>query len=212
MNKNKGHFITFEGIDGSGKSTQIHLLRKHIEEMGASCYETAEPSTGPIGSLLRQFLSKRIKAEEATLATLFAADRLDHLQNETDGICQKLQNGTHVICDRYVLSNYAYQGVRVSLDWVMQLNSAALKILHPDCHIFIDVTPDTALERMAKGRFHTDLFETKERLTEVRSCYLTVIEQLKERETILIINGNQSVEKISEEIWQKVAYLFTGGL
>lgn len=209
MNKNKGRFLTFEGIDGSGKSTQIRLLKQRIEKQGFSCYETAEPSTGPVGSLLRQFLSKRIKADEKTLAALFSADRLDHLNNETDGICQKIDNGIHVICDRYVLSNYAYQGGSGSLEWVMQLNSAALETLHPDCHIFLDVAPETTLERIAKGRFHTDLYETKERLTEVRNCYLNIIEQLKNTENIMIINGNQSIEKISDEIWQKVSYLFT---
>ena len=209
MNQTKGYFITFEGIDGSGKSTQISLLKEKIEQTGASCYETAEPSTGPIGSMLRQFLSGRIKADEDTLAALFAADRLDHLKNKTDGICTKIEQGIHVICDRYVLSNYAYQGVRVPLEWVMQLNHAANETLRPDCHIFIDIDPELAMERMAKNRFHTDLFETKERLTEVRNCYLSLIEQLSTTEQIIIINGNQSVEQIADEIWQKTSTLFT---
>lgn len=209
MNKNRGRFITFEGIDGSGKSTQIHLLKQRIEQRKAPCFETAEPSTGPVGAMLRQCLSKRMDADEKTLAALFAADRLDHLLNETDGICKKINEGIHVICDRYVLSNYAYQGVRVSLNWVMQLNSVALETLRPDCHIFIDVAPEITLERMSKGRFHTDLFETKERLTEVRNCYLELFEQLKDKENIIIVNGNQSIEQISNEIWQKVSYLFT---
>lgn len=209
MKQTKGHFITFEGIDGSGKSTQISLLKKRIEQTGDSCYETAEPSTGPIGSMLRQFLSGRIKADEQTLAALFAADRLDHLKNETDGICSKINQGIHVICDRYVLSNYAYQGVRVPLDWVMQLNRAANETLRPDCHIFIDVDPEVAMERMAKNRFHTDLFETKERLTEVRNYYLKLIEQLNATEQIILVDGNQSVEQIADEIWQKTSSLFT---
>ena len=62
---------------------------------------------------------------------------------------------------------------------------------------------------MAKNRFHTDLFETKERLTEVRNCYLSLIEQLSTTEQIIIINGNQSVEQIADEIWQKTSTLFT---
>lgn len=208
MHNTKGRFITFEGIDGSGKSTQIRLLKNRIEKLNASCFETAEPSGGPIGSLLRQFLSGRMKADERTLATLFAADRLDHLANVTDGVCSKIDNGIHVICDRYILSSYAYQSVRVPLEWVMQLNSEAANVLRPDCHIFIDVDPEISLERMAKGRFHTDLFETKERLTEVRNCYLKLCDMLREQENIIIINGNQSVEQISDEIWDRVSYLF----
>lgn len=208
MNSTKGHFITFEGIDGSGKSTQLRLLKEHIEACHASCYETLEPSSGPVGSMLRQYLSGRMKADERTLAALFASDRLDHLLNETDGICSKIDQGIHVICDRYILSSYAYQSVRVPLDWVMQLNSVAANTLHPDCHIFIDVDPDVTLERMAKGRFHTDLFETKERLTEVRNCYFKLFDKLQEQENIVIVDGNQSIEKIADEIWKNVSYLF----
>lgn len=207
MNK-RGRFITFEGIDGSGKSTQISLLKKHIEQCNASCYETLEPSGGPVGAMLRQCLSGRMKTDEKTLAALFAADRLDHLLNENDGICSKIEQGINVICDRYILSSYAYQSVRVPLDWVMQLNEQAIQTLKPDCHIFIDVTPDTALERMAQGRFHKDLFETKERLTEVRQRYLELIDTLQEKETIFIIDGNQTIEKISADIWNKVQHFF----
>lgn len=203
-----GHFITFEGIDGSGKSTQIALLKKRIEQHGQRCSLTAEPSTGPIGVMIRQCLSGRMKVDEKTIAALFASDRLDHLLNETDGICSKTNQGIHVICDRYILSSYAYQSVRVSFEWVKQLNSAALNTLRPDCHIFIDIEPEMAIERMAKERFHTELFETKERLTEVRNRYLELIEQLKEEENIIIINGSQTIGQISNDIWKNVSALF----
>lgn len=209
MTPKKGHFITFEGIDGSGKSTQISLLKQRIEQLGASCYETAEPSAGPIGTMLRQFLSGRMKADEQTLAALFAADRLDHLKNETNGICRKIDQGIHVLCDRYVLSNYAYQGVSAPIDWIMQLNLAANETIRPDCHIFIDVDPDVTMERMAKNRFHADLYETREQLTRIRDCYRKLIEQLSDTEHIVLVDGNSSIEQISEEIWQKTAPLFT---
>lgn len=208
MTEKKGRFITFEGIDGCGKSTQIHLLKQRIEKEAGSCYETLEPTGGPVGSMLRQCLSGRMKADERTLAALFAADRLDHLLNETDGILPKIAGGIHVICDRYVLSNYAYQGVRASLDWIMDLNSEAGKILRPDCHIFIDVAPEISMERMAKNRFHRDLYETKERLTEVRNYYLSLIENLQDTEHIIIIDGNQEADAIAGDIWHSVAPLF----
>ena len=145
MNK-RGHFFVFEGIDGSGKTTQIHLLQKRIEQQGVRCMETKEPTDGPIGSLLRQCLTGRMNIDEYSISAMFAADRLDHLQNETDGLCHKIEEGISVISDRYVFSNYAYQSVSVPLEWLVQLNAQAAKLLRPDCHIFIDVDPTTAME------------------------------------------------------------------
>ncbi len=204
----KGYFFAFEGIDGSGKSTQIQLLKERIEAGGVRCMETREPTDGPVGSLIHQCMTGRTTADEQTLAALFAADRLDHLLNETDGLCQKLQNGISIISDRYILSNYAYQGVSVPLDWLMQLNSQAAKILKPDCYIFIDIDPEAALERMAKGRFHTELYETRDRLNKVRNRYFDLFDQMKEQEHIFIVNGNQPVESISKDIWGHLAQYY----
>ncbi len=208
MKNKKGRFITFEGIDGSGKSTQIQLLKKRMENESLPCFITAEPSTGPIGSMLRQFLSGRMKTDEHTLAALFAADRLDHLLNETDGICAKINQGVHVICDRYILSSYAYQGSQVSLQWIMHLNAAALKTLRPDCHIFIDIEPKDAVKRIAKGRSHTELYETEERLEKIQHCYQSLQEHLNGQETIIPINGNQNQETIADNIWKKICPFF----
>ena len=204
----KGRFIVFEGIDGSGKSTQISLLKENIEKHAINCMTTREPSDGPVGTLLRQFLTGRIAGDEATIAALFAADRLDHLNNPVNGVCRKLEDGITILSDRYLLSNYAYQSVRVPLDWVMKTNSLAADTLKPDCHIFIDVDPDTCLKRMSKGRHQIDLFETKERLTEVRNRYFELFKQLKERENVIVVDGNHSIEEISEEIWSKVCHYF----
>lgn len=208
MHTNRGHFIVFEGIDGSGKSTQISLLKKQIEQHAIHCAETREPSDGPIGTLLRQFLSGRIIGDESTIAALFAADRLDHLNNPVNGVCQKLEDGMTILSDRYLLSNYAYQSVRVSLDWIMKINSLAAETLKPDCYIFLDVDPDTALERMSRGRYQLDLFETKDRLTEIRNRYFELFKRLENKENIIIIDGNLSIEEISENIWSKVCHYF----
>ena len=208
MNNPKGRFIVFEGIDGCGKTTQISLLKKRIEQNGSRCFETKEPSDGPVGSMIRQCLTGRIKVDESTLAALFAADRLDHINNTTDGLSLNINNGINVISDRFILSTYAYQSVRVPLDWVMNMNSLAASLLKPDYHIFIDVEPDITLERMSKGRFHTELFENKKRLTEVRNRYFELIDKLKDTENIIIIDGNQGIDDISEEIWSKVSHLF----
>lgn len=201
-------FIVFEGIDGSGKSTQISLLQEKIQKQGNPCFVTREPSDGPVGSLIRQFLSGRMQADERTLAALFAADRLDHLTNHTDGVIAKLEQGIAVISDRYYLSNYAYNGVRASLEWVMQLNTVSADLLKPDCHIFVDVSPEKALERIGKGRFHTELYETKERLTEVRDKFFDIFEQVESSENVFIVDGDRSMEEISQEIWNGVAKYF----
>ena len=99
--------------------------------------------------------------------------------------------------------------MKAPLDWVMNLNSQALKILRPDCHIFIDVSPEITLERMTQGRFQTELFENKTRLTQVREKYLELIEKLRQTENIIIIDGNNSIDEIAADIWKKVSYLFT---
>lgn len=201
---NKGHFFVFEGIDGSGKSTQIRLLKEKIENQGIRCMETKEPTDGPIGSLVHQCMTGRTTADEQTIAALFAADRLDHLLNEKDGLCKLVDQGVSVISDRFVLSNYAYQSVRVPLDWLIEMNSQAMKALKPDCHIFIDVDPDVSLERISQGRFSKEIYETKERLTEVRNRYFELFDHLKDTENIVIIDGNRSVEEIAEDVWKNI--------
>ena len=90
----RGIFIAFEGIDGSGKSTQIQMLTNRIQQEGIRCYQTCEPSSGPIGSLTRQILTGRIKTDNRVIAAMFAADRLDHLLNNVDGIVAKVEEGT----------------------------------------------------------------------------------------------------------------------
>lgn len=93
-NRNKkGNFIAFEGIDGSGKSTQIGLLAERLKKEGIRCYTTMEPTNGPIGSLIRQVMTGRIRMDNKAIAGLFAADRLDHLLNEVDGIAAKMEGG-----------------------------------------------------------------------------------------------------------------------
>lgn len=202
---NKGHFFVFEGIDGSGKSTQIRLLKEKIEKQGVRCMETKEPTDGPIGSLVHQCMTGRTTADEQTIAALFAADRLDHLLNDNDGLCKLVNEGVSVISDRFVLSNYAYQSVRVPLNWLIEMNSQAMNALKPDCHIFIDVDPEVSLARIAAGRFSKELYETKDRLTEVRTRYYELFERLKDSENIVIIDGNRSVEEIAEDVWEHIS-------
>lgn len=207
MEQKKGRFIVFEGIDGSGKSTQIRLLSERLRKEDISCYTTMEPTDSPIGSMIHQIMIGRMKTDNKVIAALFAADRLDHLLNDVNGLVSKIEEGTTVISDRYYLSSYAYHSVDMPMEQVIALNAPSRDLLKPDIHIFIDVDPDTAVQRIAVNRQHTELFEKKSRLARTRECYLEAIEKLKE-EHIVIIDGTQSVEKIAEEVWESVRRFF----
>lgn len=205
---NRGNFIAFEGIDGSGKSTQISLLIERLKKEGIYCYATMEPTSSPIGSLIHQIMTGRVKTDNRVIAGLFVADRLDHLLNEVDGILSKIREGTTVITDRYYFSSYAYHSVDMPMEWVIKANEQSSMILKPTITIFIDVDPDIAVERIAKNRFHQELFEKKSRLVKVRENYLKAFDLLKKEEKYVIIDGNQSQEKIAEIVWDNVKEYF----
>lgn len=209
--KNRAKFIVFEGIDGSGKSTQTALLSDRLKELGIRCHITHEPTDSPFGSSAHQIMTGRIKADERVTALMFAADRLDHLTNETDGICSVLNQNITVLCDRYYFSSYAYNSVNVELDWVMEINRMSAETLRPDMVIFIDLHPDEALKRMKNNRVHSEIFETRERLEAVRKGYLNAFKKFENEENIIIIDGNNSPEKISEDIWRAVKDLYEEG-
>lgn len=200
----RGGFIAFEGIDGSGKSTQSALLIQRLRLEGISCYATMEPTDSPIGSLIRQIMTGRIKTDNKVIAALFAADRLDHLLNEIDGIAAKINEGTTVVTDRYYFSSYAYNSVHMPMEWVIKANEQSSAILRPSVTVFIDVEPDTALERIAKNRFRQELFEKKSMLVKVRENYMKAFKLLEKEEKVVIIDGNQSEERIAGMVWDEV--------
>lgn len=204
----KGNFIAFEGIDGSGKSTQIKLLADRLKKEGIRCYTTMEPTNGPIGSLVRQVMTGRIRMDNKAIAGLFAADRLDHLLNDVDGIAAKIEEGITVLADRYYFSSYAYHSVDMPMEWVVKANEQSSLVLRPTVNIFIDVDPDVALERIARNRFHQELFEKKSRLAEVRENYKKAFELLAGEEKHMSIDGNRSVEAIADGIWEGVRGYF----
>ena len=204
----KGKFIALEGIDGSGKSTQIQYLSEKLKEQKISYYTTMEPTDSPIGSLIHQIMTGRIKTDNKVIAALFVADRLDHLLNDVNGIVSKIQEGISVITDRYYFSSYAYHSIDMPMEWVIQANEQCERILKPTATVFIDVDPDTAIERISRNRFHQEIFEKKSRLVKVREKYLEAFDRLRDSENIIFIDGNQSPEEIAQEIWGKVEQYF----
>ncbi len=200
-------FIVFEGIDGSGKSTQTKLLAQRLSDVGHKVYSTFEPTYSPIGSLVRNIFSNRIQADQQTIAALNVADRLDHLHNQVNGILKKLREGFTVISDRYYFSSYAYHGVHVDIDWVIAANALAAQTLRPDVNLFIDVPPEVCMERLQGTRNNIDMYETLDNLSLVRAKYLEAFEKLGQQEQIQFVNGSQSVQEIAAEVWQTVAPL-----
>lgn len=203
----KGKFIVLEGVDGSGKSTQSALLRQALIDAGEVVHATFEPTNGPIGSVLRNILTHRIKADEKTIAALFLADRLDHIQNEQNGLLKMLHQGMTVVCDRYYFSSYAYHSTHIDMDWVIQSNSLCAELLRPDLNIYIDIKPETSMERIAKGRTSTDLFENLDRITKVRAGYFSAFDRLKDTEEVLIVDGERDPQLVFNEIWENVREL-----
>ncbi|MGB1241431.1 MAG: dTMP kinase [Chitinophagales bacterium] len=201
----RGKFIVFEGIDGSGKSTQVKLLTEGLKAEGKSVYQTFEPTNSPIGSVVRNILYGRIDADEKTMAALYLADRLDHIQNGTNGMLKQLEAGKHVISDRYYFSSYAYHVPHVSLDWVIDANSICAELLRPDLIIFIDISTEISLERLTKGRASLDKYENFERISTVRKNYFAAMKRFEGIENIVIVNGNQSMEAVTNDIWDLVS-------
>lgn len=202
----KGLFLALEGIDGSGKSTQLKLLADRLTAQGIACQLTQEPTDSPIGAMCRQFLNGAIPFDSRTIAALFAADRLNHLLAE-DGLCQQIANGITVISDRYYFSNYAYQGVDMDLDWLIAINRPAAQLLRPSLTLFLDLPVELALERIRAGRSHTEIYEKKERLLAVRKQYFAAFAKLQAEENIAVIDADADAATVAERIWQQTARL-----
>ncbi len=203
----KGKFIVFEGTDGSGKSTQMKMLCKYLAGRGVSCFCTREPTDSPFGALLRSCLTGRVEADEHTIAAMFAADRLDHINNGVNGIKKKLSEGETVLCDRYYYSSLAYNGGFVSLDWVAELNRPAMEALRPDLVIYIDLPPEDGMKRVAR-RGETDRYETIEKQKKIHDNYMEVFSRFGKGENVVTVKSENDKGFTQEHIRKAVDKLF----
>lgn len=195
----KGRFIVFEGIDGSGLTTQAELVKKYLEKEGWVVYLTKEPTDGPSGAQIRLALAKRVNISPEALALLFAADRMDHLNED---IIPKIESGVTVLCDRYYLSSFAYQLVDMDIEWLRQINSKCIK---PDLTILFEIPPLISQRRMKQQRWHVELYEEIEKLKEVQWNYKTMAETLQhERENIEVIDGNRPINTVKKDVINSV--------
>ncbi len=211
MNSEKtGRFFVFEGIDGSGKTTQIARLAERISALGYEICETREPTDLLVGKMIRQILRGEIGMDNRAIAPLFVSDRLDHLTNPQDGLCQMMAEGKIILCDRYYFSSYAYHSVDMPMDWVIDANTICAQLLRPTVTIFIDISPEVAMERIHSGREGTELFETVERLTQTREKYFEAFHKLEGEETVVVVDGSQDVDSLAQDIWSRVVRLLQG--
>ncbi len=194
--KKEGVFICIEGLDGSGKTTQAKLLAKKLQKSYNAIY-TAEPSHGNIGTFIREScLFRNQRLPSAVEALLFAADRLEHAENE---VLPALRQGKTVISDRYVFSSLAYQGATgLSLDWIEKINERAPR---PDLAIFIDVDPQTVMQRLKPKK---SVMETIETQRKVQGIYL----KFAEKGELTRIDGNKSKNRVAEELYSVVMKFF----
>jgi len=209
----RGKFIVFEGLDGSGLSTQAGLLKDWMEKQGLPVYLTKEPTAGPVGALIRLALGRRLalststKDNDAIIALLFAADRMDHLATD---IIPKLEAGVHVICDRYYLSTFAYQSRSMDVSWLRALHAHCIR---PDLTILLDVSPHTCCQRIAQHRWHVEIYENEAILEGVRQRYHEIAAQLRaEGYDIRIVPGDdgRTIQQIHTAMIELVQSFLAG--
>lgn len=205
----RGRFIALEGIDGSGKSTQIGRLVRRLSQRGVNCRATREPTGRPVGALIRQALTGQTPLDPRVIAALYAADRIDHLVNGEDGLAALVERGITVVTDRYYFSSYAYHSVDMDMDWVIGANSVSAGLLRPTVTVFLDVPAELAMERIRLGRDHEELFEKEERLRQTREMYFKAFERLKEEETVAVVDGSGTQDEVEERIWAAVSPYFS---
>ena len=196
----RGKFIVFEGIDGSGKGTQINLLVDEMKRQGRTVYQTAEPTNSVTGGILRDALGGFTDRNAYEMSAMFLLDRIFHNSNRINGIKQFLEKGIDVVCDRYYYSSFAYQGIDADLKWVMDMNLNCKEILKPDLCIFLDIDSKASDERIAKNRLEREIYEEKEMQERIRKRFLEVFALLKDSENVKIVDASRTVEEVSADI------------
>lgn len=195
---NKGRFIVFEGIDGAGKTTQIERLAVKLRAEGRRVAMTAEPTASVSGGLLRDALGGIQKRTACEMAALFVLDRIFHNVNP-NGIEAMLADGYDVICDRYYYSSMAYQGSQTDAEWVRDMNLSCPEIRRPDLCVFLDLSPEESLRRIARDRTSTEIYEKKEILEAVREKFFGVFRELDDRVAIIDTTG-LSIDEVAEKV------------
>jgi len=192
-NRYSGKLIVFEGLDGSGQSTQAEFLKDFLKEKGYKVILTKEPTLdSQAGKEIKGVLEKKKKISPKELQELFAKDRKEHLKTL---IIPALEQGKVVISDRYFFSSFAYgQASGLDLNWLIKINN---EFLLPDITFFLAVSPKVCLERIKKRKKERTLFEEKEKLEKVYRNYQKIAKKFP---NVKIINGEKPIKEVFEKI------------
>lgn len=191
------NFWVLEGLDGAGTTTQLRNIEKALSLTNKDFFITQEPTSFETGKLIRRILSGEIKAEQSTIAYLFAADRDNHLNNSKDGIITQINKGKLVISDRYLFSSLAYQSIGFDYGKISDLNK---DFPYPEYIIFIDTPADDCIKRIDARGEKKEIFEKLEYQKKVHANYEKCFEKLPEGCHLLRIDGTLSREDIFEII------------
>ena len=193
-------FITFEGIDGCGKTTVANLIAERLKQEGIGIILTKEPTDTWLGDAVRRSYAEDI--HPYTEAFLFLADRATH----TDWINEKLNNGNIVISDRYSDSTVAYQAALFHqnfgnpmpeyVKWLQDVSGPIIRT--PNITFLFDIDPEISLERVG-NRGEKEKFETLDNLKLVRENYLAIADEYSH---FRIIDATRTIEEVTEEVWQ----------
>lgn len=197
-------FIAFEGLDGSGQSTQTALLNEFLTQKGHKVVITKEPTLdSEAGKKIREILDEKTKIEPRALQELFAKDREAHLQNK---IIPALKDGKVVISDRYFFSSFAFGASEgVDLEWLILINS---RFLIPDQTFILRVRPEVCIRRIEKRGTAKTLFEKQEKLTKVWNTYAVLPHRFS---NAALIEGERPIEEIHDEIKKIITRKFFKG-
>ncbi|MDR3138038.1 MAG: dTMP kinase [Treponema sp.] len=197
------NFVVLEGGDGSGTTTQLKLLRKRFDEKKDGprlppLYPSFEPTDGPVGGLIRSALGGEIKLLPETLARLFAGDRNEHI-NAPGGIGERCRRGELVVCDRYILSSFVYQGITCGEELPRMLNES---FPFPELTFFFDLDPETAQGRLGSRPFR-EIYEGRDFQFQVREGYYRVLDWYRDLGgRAEIIDASRPPGEVAEAVWK----------
>ena len=201
----RGKFVVIEGIDGAGTTTQTKLLVERLKAGGAHARATHEPSDGPVGAMIRQVLTGRLVLNAGrapgwtTMALLFAADRMDHVEAEIEPY---LSTGGIIVSDRYDASSLAYQSVMSgrggpdAVEWIRALNRHALR---PDLTLVLSVTPELAAERRISRGDAAQLYDQNETQRALAGFYADLPRHLP-ADRIVLLDGAGSPAEVAARV------------